>query len=125
MKAENKTNLKKIAITELDLLENSSENGMPFTTKTKNDIEMYNKVGFMTILAIVSSVLLTAVILGGIIFFGLKDNQTAKTLEFLAAMGSTTLGALVVYCHQCQKLSNHHQSQKSKKDLKQGTTIDL
>ncbi len=50
---------------------------------------------FLTIVAIVGIVLITAIVLGGIIIFESKDINTAKVPEFLVSMGSTALGALV------------------------------
>lgn len=64
--------------------------------KTGDEKPVCNKLVFLVTLIILCCVLLITIVLGCMLYFNSGNHPTAKFPQFLTAIGSTALGAIVV-----------------------------
>lgn len=95
MEAKNFKNLAQKLNADNELKAKFLKDPITFLEKVTEEKPIDNKAVFLTIVAIVGTVLLASIVMGSIIIFKAPDNQIAKVPEFLVAIGSTALGALV------------------------------
>ncbi len=65
-----------------------------------------NKVNFLAVVGIVSCLMLIAVVLGSMILYSDKSKKIFEIPELIAAIGSSVLGALIVFCFIAVKNKN-------------------
>ena len=77
-------------------LEDSLKNDpITFLENVKEPSPMSRTPVFLTIVAIVGAVLIASIVMGSIIIFNAENKESAQVPQFLVAIGSTAMGALV------------------------------